>query len=282
MHLQFLATKAFGDLVIAVTAIERGRPGPSILAGSHLQPLAQALASEVPTTFFAHTDAGVPALFDSRKAGPTAAVRSGIALRRAVRASRQRNSRLVLDRAGPRERFLAWPERALVLPRRQNVYAAYRDLLADHGLASRVNDFNNNAGRKEIIGVFPGSRLAAKNLPASLVKDVLGAAHNRGVQAQLCLLDGERPDLEASGLPFRLVPRSFSALMAAIASVGKVVSADSLPAHLAERAGTPVFVVSPRENAYWLPASSFLKRRWSLFGDGVSTSLTDFLTGHEA
>jgi hypothetical protein len=60
-----------------------------------------------------------------------------------------------------------------------------------------------------------------------------------GLDMQLFLLEGERPDLEDDNPPFNIVPRQFTALCSAIADVDLVISADSLPAHLAERAGKP-------------------------------------------
>lgn len=44
-----------------------------------------------------------------------------------------------------------------------------------------------------------------------------------------------------------------------------MISADSLPAHLAEYRGTPAFVASPVTNPYWLPSRAFTGRHWGLF-----------------
>jgi hypothetical protein len=49
-----------------------------------------------------------------------------------------------------------------------------------------------------------------------------------------------------------------------------VISADSLPAHIAEIKGFKPVVVSPIDNSYWLPQTSFHSGAWSLFEDGVS------------
>jgi hypothetical protein len=95
------------------------------------------------------------------------------------------------------------------------------------------------------------------------VVDQLGRA---GLRPLVIALDGEKLDLPA-GAPVRRIERNFGAVSAAVCSSALVVSADSVPAHLAEYFDVPTYVLSPAPNEYWLPLSSFLTRGWSLFGD---------------
>jgi len=281
--MQFLSVKAFGDFVIAATSLERVAPadraGLSILAADHLRPLASALAPACDITFLGNAEQGVPALFDVRRAGICAAIGSAIGLRRAVRQVRDPDAALILDKDGWRARWLGFPSGVETLSPAGNIYAAYDDFLASRGIA-RAQPVPGEAASKgdgAIIGLFPGSRVAAKNLPEELVRTVLAAAARSGRCARLFLLEGERPDLERSGLPFEGVPRCFEALIAAIGSVGSVIGADSLPVHLAERAGRRVFVLSPKENIFWLPRSSLVHDRWALFGAALDIPLARFL-----
>ena len=68
------------------------------------------------------------------------------------------------------------------------------------------------------------------------------------------------------------VPRQFSLMANAVRAARVVISADSMPAHMAEYFGVPVFVMSPSPNAYWLPKSCIDSGRWSLFSDPVATT----------
>ena len=63
------------------------------------------------------------------------------------------------------------------------------------------------------------------------------------------------------------VPRNFSAMANAIKKVDAVISADSMPAHMAEYFGVPVFVITPEPNRYWLPVSAFNNNFWCCFND---------------
>lgn len=76
-----------------------------------------------------------------------------------------------------------------------------------------------------------------------------------------------------------MVPRRFQAMADAVRSVDAVISADSMPAHMAEYFGSPVFVVSPVPNAYWLPLSCLTTDRWVLFNqlDEQADRLSRFL-----
>ena len=128
------------------------------------------------------------------------------------------------------------------------------------------------------MGIFPGSRVSTKNLPVNVIDRINSSAAGASLRSTLFLLEGERRDLENADRPHRIVPRSFSALIEAIASVDLVVSADSLPAHLGERLGKPVFVVSPVPNHYWLPLSSVRLEHHCIFDDvGRDSGLKNFL-----
>ena len=65
----------------------------------------------------------------------------------------------------------------------------------------------------------------------------------------------------------RHTQRNFSSLIDAVSGSDLVVTADSLPGHLAEYLDVPAYVVSPKDNLYWLPLSCFTNGGWSRFED---------------
>ena len=261
--------KAFGDLVVARWALRRLAPQarPLLVLGDHLAELHDTLG-DAPTALLArHGERGVPAVFDVRKAGLAQACRSGRALRRALRAlPLPPEATLLFDRVGTRERFLAGGRSLQALPPAPNIYLAYTAALLD---AAAPQTWATAVGAK--IGVFPGSRIPAKALPTPVVVDLLQQLRRRGREPEVFVLDGEDDPLRGTGLPSTTVPRRFAAMVAAVRSVSAVVSADSMPAHLAEYFDLPVFVVSPVDNAYWLPLSSYRHGQWSLFCDAART-----------
>ena len=259
--------KAYGDLAIAATALEQvidGRPC-ELLVGSHLLPLASALCMTVPWRPLDLADNDVPAMYDVRRRGRLPALNSVAHVRNRL-ASARRRSELVFDRTGVREWMLALPRRPVRMPRRENVYLGYHALA---GAATIAGHAAPPLSTDPVIGIFPGSRVAAKNMPAALVTAIAAICEAQGSRSRIVLLDGERPDLQRSHLPHQVVPHSFAAMIAAVAGCDRVISADSLPAHLAERAGRPVFVLSPVPNPFWLPLSAFRRNHHGLFRDGV-------------
>ncbi|HWL05020.1 MAG TPA: hypothetical protein VNQ99_08800 [Xanthobacteraceae bacterium] len=272
--LDVISVKAFGDLIIALTCIGRGTGADTadarVILGSHLVPLYKALGSSIPAVVLEHGEAGVPSFYDIRRNGMLAALRSGMRLRSLLMSADVRSP--LFDRMSWRERFLAAGRTRSTLPPAENIYLAYQQVFGPIQLPSGTG---REAGKR--IGIFPGSRLAAKNLPCELVRDVQRTISELGGDASLHLLDGERPDLEAGDIKSVIIPRDFGAMIEAVRSCDAIVSADSMPAHLAELVGRPVFVFSPVDNRYWLPFSAFAEARWSLFAGDSDDRFEGFL-----
>lgn len=271
--LSVVAIKAFGDLVIAVDCIERRSPALrariEILLGAHLRPLFNALDTCIPSLIVDHREPTLPSLFTWKKDGAVKALGSALGLQRAIgRAGLPKDRVLLFDHLGPRERFVTfgWPQ--IGLPKSDNIYLTY-DRFLDQLDPAPID--TGTAGRSSgPLRIFPGSRVPAKNLPRDLIEGIVEAANTRGIQTELMLLDGERPDLEASGLPFTQVPRTFDAMIAAVRGAGRVVGADSMPAHIAEYTGRPMFVFSPVDNRYWLPRTAYARGWDALFDEGAA------------
>lgn len=271
-----VSVKSFGDLVIALASLERLEPSRRanyrLLLGRHLLPLFEAMGSSIEVNILEHRESSVPSFYDVNLNGMRRAAISGWHLRRSL--ARVESCGFLFDRVGWRERLLAGGRTAISLPSQENIYQAYAVFLeaptnpilicADAGLAA-------------IAGIFPGSRLASKNLPASLIADCSRCLAERGLVPELFLLDGERPDLEHQFPSARILPRDFGAMKAAVESCDLVVSADSMPAHISEFAGKPVFVFSPVDNSYWLPLSSFEAGHWGLFDQGTGEAFRAFV-----
>jgi hypothetical protein len=270
LNVFLVALKSYGDFIIArwVLRAAAGEPeSPALLMGDHLRELNDALGSYPRSLCLRHGEAGVPALFDLSKAGLRRGTCSGLRLKRMVRAlALPSNSTLIFDRNGWRERFIAGSIEARGLPAATNIYVAYCTLL---GIALPVRFHNGRASHDMTrIGLFPDSRVAAKCVPADVIQRVIDACRSRALHPVIFRLQGESSPLPSMGVETCTVPRQFAAMADAIHSVHAVVSADSMPAHMAEYLNRPVFVISPVRNDYWLPLSSFEKERWSLFAEG--------------
>lgn len=268
----FLQIKAFGDFVIAAAAAQRVAPAErshlTLAIGRHLAPLCAAMAPAVDVIELDTGAAGVPSLFDVRRDGLFRAMQSAWRVRRALaRAPLKKDALILADRIAGRERLVIGARTSKAIPPgAANIYEGYDRLLREIGFEIAPTEHTPLRSEPRI-GIFPGSRIATKNLPVPLVADLLATMAQTGHATDLFLLQGERPDLEESGLPHIIIPRQFSALRDAIASTSLVFSADSLPAHMAESLSKDVFVLTPRPNEFWMPHSVFVHRRWALFSD---------------
>lgn len=274
-----VSLRAFGDLVIARWALRRLSEegiGAVLLIGAHLVELNSALGCFNPLHVIAHRGDGVPALFDLKKSGWTSALRSAIELRRSIgRLNLPGPAFLLFDRLGPRERFLAGRAPHAELQRGcDNIYLAYEKTLgfSDDAAVDSPAMAHQPIDGAGHVGIFPGSRISAKRMPPSLVEALFMRCLSLGKACKVIVLEGETCDLNPARLHIEIVPRSFAAMVDAVRGAASIVSADSMPAHMAEYFGVPVFVLSPVPNLYWLPKSCFSMSLWSLFSDPFSAS----------
>lgn len=257
----FVSLKAYGDFIIASNALGAyGSPGDILLCGSHLRPLMKAVGYQGNVEWLETGDAGVPPLFDLRKFGLLSAISSGLTLRRLIHGCVAANDQLVFDRVGWRQNVLAGgTPTAQIATGRPNIYLDYEQFLSE-SVNRQVEVPIQKTSR---IGIFPDSRLAAKQLGDALVSRVFRDLIGLGCDPQVVYVGAKPMEL---GLNIRSI-NGFDALVECIQEFDLIISADSLPAHIAEYFGRPIFVLSPVDNHYWLPKSAFLNGRFALFGE---------------
>lgn len=286
MPLQSIAIanfKSFGDFVIAHSVLHRVAEGSKqrvrLISTSHVRDLNAILPVDVCVTLMSAGEGRIPALYDVRKRGTLAATRSALSLRREFRSiERGRDETLAFDVVGVRERFISgnWP---LAGPRRvaSNIYDTYRQFLGERRITIVSAPAPACNGVARTVGIFPESRHVAKRLTDQALSVIFDRVARTGMEARLFILDGDvRPKPGYPGV--QDIPRNFASLASALTSVDCVITADSLPGHLAEYLGRPVFVASPAPNEYWLPQKCFASRHWGVFADpaGLASSLDRF------
>ena len=266
-----LQFKAFGDLVIAAASL-RSLPAMELsrcrlVIGPYLKDLAQTLAPGCEVEVLNTADITVPAAFDVKRLGIVKGIASLLTLRAAV-ARAAPDATLVMERLGIRERFIVGRHLHREIPCADNVYLGYEAFIAQTfaPLNSPAQPLSLAVVRQRRVLICPISRVGFKNLPPHLVIELARVCEEAGLEVEILLLEGEL--FEYPNAPRkRVIPCRFSALSASLSECAAVISADSLPAHLAEYCGTPTFVVSPIENCYWFPKRVFQGDHWGLFSD---------------
>jgi hypothetical protein len=279
----FLQVKAFGDLVIAAASLRTlpvlDRSRCRLVVCPYLKILAEVLAVGCEIEVLDTADAIVPAAFNLKQAGLLQGITSLISLRTAVKRIKPQST-IVMPSVGFRERFIIGKHSYHEIPSADNVYLGYQKFI-DKSFPSLVTSLSPTLAKKTVrssrVLICPYSRVYSKNLPSQVVIELAAVCDEAGLDSEILLLEGEC--FEHPNSPFkRVIPRQFDALSAALSDCAAVISADSLPAHLAEYCGTPTFVVSPIENCYWFPRSVFLGDHWGVFFDkSISARLRHFL-----
>jgi hypothetical protein len=217
---------------------------------------------------FLDCDGGYPAAWDIKRRGIGAGLRSVWSLRQRFK-SLPADCALLFDQSGWRERFLGLSHRCETLQPAPNVYQAYRQTLRRIGLSSGGDapepQLPGLAG-DPVIRIYGQSRVAAKTLPADVVSRIARQIGTMGLRCEVIALGDEKTEV-AGEVPVRRIERSFQALIDSVRTCAAVVSADSLPGHLADYLGKPAHVISPLPNEYWLPLSCFITGSWSVFDD---------------
>ena len=271
MSLTIVTLKAFGDFVIASSALSRVQPmigidSPTVVACEHVRTLALALGLNKSIKFIGDecwTD--VPAAYDIRKRGVFAALLSLNDLRNYVN-SLPASMELVFDHLGWRERYIAgqrFPQALLAAS--GNIYIAYDNFFQSFGF----NVLKCDPGVTHSICqafIIPGARMAHRIIPAHVISALTSELRQRNITSSVVVLEGESIDIP-TGVQVMKLPRSFQALVNVVKGGDLIISADSLPSHLSEFLGVPIFVLTPYPKPYWLPRSSFQTNGWATFAN---------------
>jgi hypothetical protein len=262
MNYTIVTIKAFGDFTIAAKVARDYRSlnatrGINIVAGEHVRSLACALGIEHNINFIGEqflTD--VPAIFDIKNRGVTQALKSIKYLRKGI-AKSFLSSELVFDRLGWRERILGLGRTTHGLCRNKNIYIEYEDFFESRGYKKEIKSIKQTKFINRIV-VIPSARMPHRRLQKSLMTEIVNELNRRGLEVEVVLIEGEVVDI-IDNTKVKKIPREFEFLINSIKSADLLISADSLPAHLAAFFDIPVFVFTPTPNwsNYWLPKSAY-------------------------
>jgi hypothetical protein len=279
----FVSIKGFGDLTILLSMLRRVpnlfHQNCSILLGSHLKELFDALGSNLQLRLLDIGSKGGAPIFALRTKGALAGMRSAIYLRASLSSTVQNVPlTLIFQKLSWRERFISGEVPAVSLPLGQdNVYSAYEIFLKT--MISLLPEEPPRMGAGNVIGIFPTTSSMRKNMTSAVINQIATQCKSNGFDPVVFLLGSESIDGSIS-IPIRRIDRNFPALIGAIKSTSMTICADSLPAHLSFYFKKYVYVVAPRANPYWLPISSYANGYCSTFDDfdGLNKSLERFFS----
>jgi hypothetical protein len=252
---------AFGDFVIDCNFMRRAGPKTGILAASYLEPLARALEYPGRLCFFDMPATDVPpSIWNVRRARLGAILRSAIALMRGIRRVLPAGDTLTLPTRDIRWKAICWPRRIeFTREPGENIYFAY---IARLGIDPNAL-LTPLSSRPASVLILPESRQIARNLSEETVQRIVAINREVGVRSLIVRVrpPGSGPPLAENEVELW----GLSSMIESVKMAEAVVSADSLPVHLAAYFMRPAFVFTPVPRASWpqLPASVLLPGAWS-------------------
>lgn len=249
----FISLKSYGDLVIACNSLSKEKiVDCGLLAGSHLRDLIGAIGYSGQVQYI-DTGTTVPALFDFKRSGFLNAALSGVNICKDIHNIVEAEDTLIFDKIGIRQKVIAarFNKESFACGAR-NIYEDYQRYLGLKCVAE-ILEFKR-VGKSVLI--FPDSRISNKKISEQLQILIAKKITSTGRQATIIRIGQQISEVKKNKLTERWL-NGFNNLVDLIKAADGVVSADSLPAHIAEHLKVPVFVCNPTPNDYWLPYSAY-------------------------
>lgn len=267
---------AFGDFIIDCSFMRHAGPDTGILAASYLEPLARALDYPGRLRFFDMPATDVPpSIWNARRAKWGPMLRSTLALNRSIRRAMRPGDTLTVPTRDIRWKAICWPRRiSFTREPGENLYAAYSARLGiDPGTL-----LTPLSRKPASVLILPESRQTVRNLSDEVVARIVAVNREAGVASRVVRV--RPPDSTAPLAVGEVALWGLPAMIEAVRSAEAVVSADSLPAHLAAYFMRPTFVFTPVPKASWpqLPTSVLRPGAWSDTND--MTPYRSWLTSH--
>ena len=275
--LNFVFIKGFGDFIIGAYFLkglsQDNAKNLRILTTPRIAALADVMNLPIPLSILDLPGRDAPALYEIRTKGFLEAIKSGLAIKNAIRDLNSQNpifGELIFDKISFRERYISKGYKTISLPNNSaNIYQAYDNLMRQLNFSvTSANDLSGklNNSHSDFIGVFPISRSQEKDIPASVLHLLNQLFEREGKKLKIYLFPDQLPRFK-DVKNITAIPKDFTTLIKHMRAHRFIISADSLPAHLAHYFNIPVFVLTRKNNHYWLPMESLEKGYYCNFID---------------
>jgi hypothetical protein len=262
----YLSTLAFGDFVIDCNFVRLAGSDTRLLAANYLRPVAEAIGFRGAVRFFDTSSTDIPpSAFNARDASLSAIVKSLVQLRSGILGATQSRDMIRVPHHDIRWRLACAPRRIHALRQKhENIYLAY---CASLGVDAESLVVPVDRAAKEVL-VFPDSRQPAKQIPEATLQKIVALNARAGAKTRVMRV--RPPDPTRAEVSGEINLWGLPALADAVSGAEAIVSADSLPGHLAEYCKRPAFILTPHSNKPLMPLSVLLRHRWARF-DALET-----------
>ena len=266
MHRIFIF-RAFGDFVIFLNSILRSskKEQYKIIVSAHLQPLLDALKKDINTQGLHiefvnfQIDKGQLRLFTNKHFITPNTIKEVNSIKSYIKQNPnntgidyiEQNKRVGLLNLLTQHKF-----QPIVFDK--EVYVSY-DQFFDHeivehndngniALTQTINNSNDSVNHNGDIVIFPDSRLAKKDIPSNVLKDITTHFQNKNISYKIASFEKQQITAYNSSsetkheVEFKVSYHNFETLIQIIKSAHVVIGADSLPVHLAAILQIPHYI----------------------------------------
>ncbi len=264
--MQILVFRSYGDLIILLQVLNnRTVEHPiQLMVSTHLKPLLESLpnlnlSSNITLRYFdIGIDKGILRLFTNKNFFSLQTIKEIIKLKRIC----NRKSVFYVEQKVRcwALNFLFYPTSFLPIVKKGNVYKSYFNFFS-------MIDLNENPETKGIkkVLLFPDSRKSSKQLPLEVVKDIINNNQKKIIVAKF----GNGIDHEETKYY-----NDFPTLIQLIQDADFIISADSLPVHLAQYLNKPHYILYAKKiNFNWLSPFAQSKQSYGLFNNYENLSV---------
>lgn len=247
-----LSSLSFGDFVIDLFFAKKVS-NLKIIAADYLKPIAKAMDSMDLVEFIEVKHEIPPRLFSLKTSALHRVIFSFFRLFLSFKKIPV-NKNLYVNANSIRWKLLFFYRKLSFLRNpKQNIYEAYCKMLNIN-----FNSLILPIKKKKTIKIFPGSRQAKKNIPKSILQTYTNYLEERSVKYEIIYVKGKSENIENSkeidGLGL---------LISEVKECDGIISADSLPIHIATYFNKDCFLISPEPSFPLMPIHILKNKLWS-------------------
>lgn len=247
-----LSSLSYGDFVIDLLFAEKAS-NVKIIAANYLKPISKAMNSKDIVEFIEVRNEIPPALFSLKSSSLRKAILSFFRLFLSFKEISD-DKDLYVNSKNIRWKLLFFYRRlGYIRNSKQNIYEAYCKMLDID-----INNLILPITKKKKIKIFPGSRQAKKNISKSILQIFIKALEENFVEYEIIYIKGKSINIKKSkeidGLEL---------LISEIKDCDGIISADSLPIHIATYYNKDCFLISPEPAFALMPIHIFKNKLWS-------------------
>jgi hypothetical protein len=261
MERKIISSLALGDFVIDYLFLEKSKFTGKIYCPNYIKPLAQAMNALDHIIFFDDAIFNIPpSIFGVKSSNYRSIFNDFFALRMCTNKIK---GDIVVPHSNFRWNLILFPKKfSNVCSSNQNIYISYREFYN----LKKIEKFTKNSSSR-VVYIYPESRQKSKILDSELCEKISEVLKKNGYVSKQVIINNS--NYKFSNNIETLFVSNFKELIDTINFSNFIVSADSLPVHIAYWKSKMSFVFSPIINYKMFPDAVIENDTWALF-NGVT------------